>query len=562
MAVRAEALGEIEPVARQPHSEAAHNPVEKVVTINGLPLELAQSDILSEVEILGIREGGYVECFVPFEMIDNEEVPVKEEWAASLAQQMGDIAEKEGGTGQHMPVTLGFISGEPTLKIMDSFHRSAGLRQRGEDRVYATVKLTDWDSLYDFRIFTAKDHTHVRFSRVVQWIGEVWEKSPLSEIEIGEDKKLTVAQAIIMYTFGTEGTRFNMQPEEVESVKEWVARKEHLWGLDAMTIRDFLKIAETVDPQLVHSTREKSRKDILEAPTQSIIRIFSKELPDNFELQNLVMDTAKVVRMESGQGPRSLTGPEIRTLCLIVKECESVSEAKAVIANIDWKTFEPEYGETKQRALRRAHDPRHKGAVVLSQTVREISTVRERIALSMLRGEDVTESQKKLVEEARQKATELIQDLGSLVVELSGLLGEDAPKIDIPKVVSKPVKPQLQRTPIFTAQRTANVRTSEVSERRRQEEIVAHEGFMDLIHTDQEERFKPATVHEFVNRYLLGEIEFDQMPYFSTRSELRQLKVAMAQAVEIKEEDRPDDWAERFRELQIMENPALADVLK
>ena len=108
MAVRAESLGEIEQVALQPMIDAAVS-AERVVGINGLPLELAQSEILSKVEIIGIREGGLVECFVPFTLIDNEEVPVKEEWAEQLAQQMGDIAETEGGTGQHMPVTLGYI---------------------------------------------------------------------------------------------------------------------------------------------------------------------------------------------------------------------------------------------------------------------------------------------------------------------------------------------------------------------------------------------------------------------------------------------------------------------
>jgi hypothetical protein len=61
--------------------------------LDDLPSELLESGILDQVEIVGIREGGKVDCFVPFTLIDNEEVPVKKEWAESLARQMGDIAD-------------------------------------------------------------------------------------------------------------------------------------------------------------------------------------------------------------------------------------------------------------------------------------------------------------------------------------------------------------------------------------------------------------------------------------------------------------------------------------
>lgn len=234
--------------------------------------------ILDQVEIVGTREGGLIDCMVPTELIDHEEVPVKEEWAQSLAEQMRQIADEEGGTGQLMPITLGMIEGEDRLKIVDGFHRDAALKMNGVDTVFATIKEMDWDTLYDYRIFTAKDHAHVRFSRVVQWIREVWSYSELSD-------QLSVEQAVILYRYGGDGSRLDLSPDEVSKAKEWVQRKEEQWGIKSMTIHSHLKIAESVDPRLVHSTREKVSGRELKAPTQNILKIFSVQIPGNYQFQ-------------------------------------------------------------------------------------------------------------------------------------------------------------------------------------------------------------------------------------------------------------------------------------
>ena len=189
--------------------------------------ELALSDsshfpnipLLAQTAVLYERDGGLYECYVPAELIDHEEVPVKEEWAASLARQMRQKATERGGTGQQTAIRLGWIEGENKFRIIDGFHRDAALIQNGEPLIYATVERTDWDTLYDDRIFTAKDHAHVRFSRVVKWIQEVWEYS-------GLNKDLTVEQAILLYRHETDGSKLGIDPQIVQSAKDWVARKE------------------------------------------------------------------------------------------------------------------------------------------------------------------------------------------------------------------------------------------------------------------------------------------------------------------------------------------------
>ena len=551
MAIQAEALGETEQTALRSLTESASNIETSILLRKGVPEELVRSDVLQNVEIIGIREGGLVECFVPFDLIDNEEVPVKEEWATSLARQMGDIAEAEGGTGQHVPVTLGYIEGEPTLKIMDGFHRSAALRLRGENRVYSTLKVTDWNDLYDFRIFTAKDHAHVRFSRVVQWIREVWNYSGLED-------KLTVEQAVLLYRFESNGAKLGLNPEDVEKAKAWVAHKEAGWEIAAMTIHGYLKVAESVDPRLVHSTREKRRGDVLDAPTQNILKIFADELPNDFRMQNLVMNTAKIVRLPraasaTNSGTRSMSGPEVRALCQKVKEYGTVEKAAKEIAKIDWKKWEPEYGETKQRALRRAHDPRYKGASVLEKTEKEIADVRERIRQSKEREEEINDFNKKNVREARDKAQELIHGLGSLIIELSELIGEKPPR---PKLVSVPTT---ELTPATPARPTMLTQT-EKAQRQAHTAIDEHEGLIDVVGRQPEHQRSAQEIHEMVDRCLRGFIEVDDIPEPVTASERRQFRVALAQASAIPEKFRVSNWKDRFKELRLLENPNLADV--
>ncbi len=392
------------------------------------PPQHAHFGLLSQVEVIGIREGGLVDCWVPTELIDHEEVPVKEEWVDSLAADMRAINERDGGSGQLTPIILGEIEGEETLKIIDGFHRDASLKRNGEERIYATIKQTDWDELFDLRIFTAKDHAHVRFSRVVSWIREVWALTEMSE-------QLSVEQAVLLYRFKTDGSKLGLDADVVAEAKAWAERKEQQWQMKAMTIHSHLKIAEHVDPALVHSTREKKDGKTLDAPTQAIIKIFSEELPDNFPMQNLVMSAAM---------QRNLTGPKVKALCKSVGGYETVEAAAAFISDINWDTWEPAYGETTKKALRRRHDPRYKGGAVLATAATTIENVIERVDASLSRDEEVTPVMAELLQEAQGRANELVGRLGDLSTRLAQLRGREAteepdtPPIERRAVVAKP----------------------------------------------------------------------------------------------------------------------------
>src|SRR3990167_4563178 len=74
------------------------------------------------------REGVFVDGVVPFDLIDNEEVPVHVDWAESLARDMRQVARNRGGTGQKAPVVLGLVPEGIKLHIMDGFHRSSAIK--------------------------------------------------------------------------------------------------------------------------------------------------------------------------------------------------------------------------------------------------------------------------------------------------------------------------------------------------------------------------------------------------------------------------------------------------
>ena len=452
---------------------------------------LLSSPLIERTKVTGTREGGIVDCWVPIELIDHEEVPVKEEWARSLANEMLEISKTRGGTGQLSPVIFGLIKGENSLKIMDGFHRDAALKINGEERIYAAVQLTDWDGLYDVRIFTAKDHAHVRFSRVVQWIREVWAYS-------GLDDRMTLEQAILLYRFGRGGEKLGLSPDDVGAASVWVARKEQQWDMAAMTIHGHLKVAETVDPKLVHSAREKKKSDALEAPTQVILRMFADQIPNNFDLQNLVMEQAMA---------HNLTGPEVRSLCSSVTG-RNLEEAQAVMANIDWDNWEPRYHEKKQRALRRAHDAKFKGANVFARVGWEIQSIMRRARLSAERGEEIDAQMEENIRDAIERADSLQAEIGKVAIALGQLLGEEARVRDIP-----PTQETIEQAPEISG------------------ELQGAPGDSDGLRQD-------------VFGYLTGDNELDSVKPFNNK----QLLECFREVEKLK--TQPKGWRERFVRVQ------------
>jgi hypothetical protein len=389
-------------------TDTSGSPIEK----ESLPkprvsVEMARYLSANQVRVEGIREGGHVTCHVPFSLIEGEGVAVNEAHAGDLGQQMVSTAEKRGrGSGQDNPITLGYIQGEPSLKIIDGFHRFTSLQEQQHKEIFSVVLETDWDELYDKRISTAKDHRHVRFSRVVQWMREVWGYSELAKV-------MTLEQAALLYRFDTNGEKLGIPDEDVSSAKTWVAQKEKNWGMSVMTIHSYLKVAEHVDPELVHSTREKTDSNSMKAPTQSMLKVFADEIPDMFEYQHIIARTAIA---------RNLKTPEIRAVCQLARGL-TVESAEDAVSKIDWSTWKPEFQESKKQSLRRAHDIRAKGALALEAASDVISQATERLALGVERNEPLDDEARAKLTEGRDRALQIGAEAVRLAKHINVVLG-------------------------------------------------------------------------------------------------------------------------------------------
>lgn len=455
--------------------------------------------------ITGERAGGIIDCFVPTQLIDHEEVPVKEEWAAALAEQMREIANTDGGTGQQTAITAALVNNESLIKIIDGFHRDAAMTINDEPMRFLSITAKTWDDLFTQRIFTAKDHAHVRFSRVVHWIRQAWQYSGVSD-------KMSIEQAIVLFRFKTSGSKLKLDPADVGLAKAWVERKQHQWGLAAMTIHSHLKIAEHVDPRLVHATREKKKGNALDAPTQSILVMFSEQLADRYDLQNAVMEVAMA---------RNLKSAEIRAVCTRIASCPSYLAAQEIIAEINWDELKPEYKETKLRALRRRFDARHNGGAVLDAAADNIASALARARQSEERAEEVTDEMLLQIDAAKLRVSQLIRQLGLLGTKLDDLKAR-APS-DVEARLSehfKPTKhPSLDDTVTSTERKGSGIRDEEA-------------------------------IRASICEYVTGAT--DDKPQRYTRKDLLKVHPAISAAP-----DKVSTWGDRFKELaEAVANPA------
>lgn len=177
---------------------------------------------------------------------------------------------------------------------------------------------------------------------------------------------------------------------------------------------------------------------MLDAPTQSILKIFSVELPNMFDLQNLVMDTAK---------EHNLQGPQVKALCMTIKDSASLEEATRIIRAINWESWESVYSRSKNKALRRAHDPRHKGRSVLINAERDVARTAERLDATVVRGEEVTPEMLDNLRDALSAAKALLRKVGDLSLSLSEGIAEnsDREEEELPEVIIEDPEANMKR---------------------------------------------------------------------------------------------------------------------
>lgn len=335
------------------------------------------------VEILGMKDDGSVLAPTPFEVIDNTEVPVRERHVRHLMKLLDRRAAKFGGEGQEQPVQLALIPGVDKLKISDGFHRSKAQQRRGEAGVFAGTLLSDWDELYDSRILNtdAEQHQHIRFARVLIWMNEIWELT-------GYPEHMSLEQATLLVGLEGKGNRVSSDPEVVEAAKGWVTNKSEIWNLSPMTIHGYLRVRGAVDPELLEITRTKEDGE-LEGPTQDIVKVLAEKIPNNYELQQMVVDAAI---------DHNLGTAYVRTVCEQVQYCANNGEAGEVIAGIDWDTLSPTNKTRGTARISRYTDPRTSGEKVLDSSLEEIERAIERAKAIAESGEPLTPQQRQNVE--------------------------------------------------------------------------------------------------------------------------------------------------------------------
>jgi hypothetical protein len=407
---------------------------EEVISLTTYRAEHLDQSLMDRVVVLAEREGGLYDCYVPVELIDFEEVPVKQGHAEEIARDMRAHKERHGGTGQHAPVQVGLVEGEELFKIVDGFHRDAAVRTNGEATIYATVQKMTWDDLYDQRIFTAKDHSQVRFSRVIQWMREIWEKSEFSELETSGGNNLTLKQATSLLGFDNSGKKLGLDPYDVDKVKDWVRAKEERWGMKAMTFHGYLEIAENVDPGLVHSARERGGgSDKLEAPTQTILKEFSKHIPRMFDLQKYIMQAA-AENASPSKAVQSLAAELSSLISNIDDEDEILLAAKAYVDGYQWHDAAKRgagASQPKTKQLRQASDPRSQGMRVFRNASDIVNRATLRTSIAREESGGISESERGLVQEAIDAAKNIRQGLGSFVIEASKLIGVEPEHEDV-----------------------------------------------------------------------------------------------------------------------------------
>lgn len=279
-----------------------------------------------QITILSQREGKFTDALVPISLIYREDVPVEEVHVVELAASM----RHEGGvkrSGQLSPVLLACIPDFPQLPILDGFHRVAALNQNGQTEVFSTIRPTSsWEEVTDLRILTAETHRSIRFSRLVEWVEDAWNRSQWAD-------RVRVNQAFALrYAKSMTGERIGINPDEAQNIRDWVDRKCEQWHMKPGSVYQHLLTAQSAAPDLIKEARERSGGSSLQAITPQHLKEISLTLPYKHELQRTVARVAT---------EQTLTVRMTRALSIAVARARSTEEAEKIIDAGRWKAVEP-----------------------------------------------------------------------------------------------------------------------------------------------------------------------------------------------------------------------------
>lgn len=337
--------------------------------------ENSRKHLLSRITVLRERERDLIDALVPFDLIRSEGVPV--DWSHVRNLQESIRKEKAGGkeSGQLSSLLCGHVNGSMVFDIIDGFHRFEALKELGEKGVITTIKFNcAEENILDLRILAAVSHKSVNFARTIEWSQKAWDLSPWS-------KKLKITQAFDL-RFSERKLKFGLSDSEVEEIRKWIDDKCKAWGVHAPTLRQYLVIAETADPQLIKSVRFRAGgSERIGSLSVVHLKEIAKALSNNFEFQNIV--ARKVLE-------KQLHVRKAKELARAISHVKTAEEAMGIIEKILQKTNEPHVSTASS-------EKKEKESTQIEKLKEELFAAETRIARfflnSMVNREDIIKNQ-------------------------------------------------------------------------------------------------------------------------------------------------------------------------
>ncbi len=221
---------------------------------------------------------------IPLAHVKTEHALVDE----SHAKDLGNSMKQKRGQISPIVVRARMEDNEVVYDVIDGFHRTEGKKLNGDENINATVVYNCSDEeMFDLRILAASSVRSVQYPRIAQWISRSFDQTPWKE------KGLNVAQAFGIAVNDSVKTRgIELNPEEIEDLKEWVQGKTQKWGKSIAGTYQILRVVSNADPDLVKQVRTsgggKDRNGrITPARLQTVVEQFPGE--KNFETQRAVL---------------------------------------------------------------------------------------------------------------------------------------------------------------------------------------------------------------------------------------------------------------------------------
>lgn len=291
--------------------------------------------ILEQITVVGRREGNLIDAHVPMEFIQKpDDVPLDPNHVAELTAQIKAKAERDGGTGQRVAITLGHVPGVPLLQVTDGYHRYEALRVLNQGTVFATIEqFSSMAEVWDARIRNTP-HRNIRFARIIDFIPQAWALTPWAN-------RINALQAFQTGAFSNiSGTKMGLTERETQDARVWIAAKSEEWGLKPGSIYQQLLTGQFISPALIRRSRERGGKDKLARLSPQHLTVIGRALKHEFGLQHIVADAVDDLGLSARQ-----TG----LLAVSLQGVKSIDEAREIIRSGSWRFAGSRWGQLVEK---------------------------------------------------------------------------------------------------------------------------------------------------------------------------------------------------------------------